>query len=269
MVSMNAVKAKTTEHKEASNPYLSIIMPAYNEEKNIVKSLSSIYAYLKDYDYSYEILVVDDGSFDNTAKIVQEFCKNHKGFKLVRNPHKGKGPTIWTGVMTAKGEYIYLADADMAAQISEIKRLFVWLVDESYDIAIASREGLGSSRINEPYYRHLMGRVFNLWVRLIAVSGIEDTQCGFKLFRKNSAKEIFKRLKIYGDSAKEIKEAYLGAFDVEVLYLAKKLGFKVKEVPVTWMYVKTQRINPIKDSVKMALDVLKVRVNDIRGLYKL
>ncbi|MBU1016850.1 MAG: dolichyl-phosphate beta-glucosyltransferase [Patescibacteria group bacterium] len=267
---MTVSNTKTTKQKPSpKNIYLSVVIPAYNEEKNIIKSLSSINAYLKEYDYSYEVLIVDDGSSDDTVKIVSDFCKSNSKFRLIKNPHRGKGPTVWTGVMEASGEFIYLADADLATPISEIKRLFVWLSDKSYDIAIASREGLGSSRISEPYYRHLMGRVFNLWVRIIAVKGIEDTQCGFKLFNKKSAKEIFAHLKIYGEGAPEIKDAYLGAFDVEVLYLAKKLGFKVKEVPVTWAYVKTQRLNPLRDSIKMAMDVLKVRVNDLKGVYAL
>ncbi|MFH1565833.1 MAG: dolichyl-phosphate beta-glucosyltransferase [bacterium] len=265
---MKSASVKTIKEELPSKGiYLSIVIPAYNEEKNIIKSLSSVYAYLKEYAYTYEVLVVDDGSSDNTISVVSDFCKAHKSFKLIKNSHKGKGPTVWSGVMAAKGEFIYLADADMATSISEIKRLFVWLTDESCDIAIASREGLGASRINEPYYRHLMGRVFNLWVRLIAVSGIEDTQCGFKLFKRHAAKDIFGHLKVYGEFSKEIGKAYFGAFDVEVLYLAKKLGYKVKEVPVTWMYVKTERLSPIKDSFKMAIDVLKVRVNDLKGVY--
>jgi len=259
---------KKIKQKTADSIYLSVVIPAFNEEKNIVKSLSSIFAYLKDYAYNYEVLIVDDGSSDNTVKLVSDFCKEHKKFRIIKNLHKGKGPTVWTGVMEARGEFIYLADADLATPISEIKRLFVWLVDDAYDIAIASREGLGSSRINEPYYRHLMGRIFNLWVRIVAIRGIEDTQCGFKLFRKDAAKKIFGYLRIYGQDATEIKDAYFGAFDVEVLYLAKKLGFKVKEVPVTWSYVKTQRLSPFRDSIKMAIDVLKVRVNDLKGVYK-
>ena len=250
------------------NPYLSIVVPAYNEERNIIKSLQSIYAYLKDYDYNFEVIVSDDGSSDNTAKLVSEFCNTHKDFKLTSNKHKGKGPTVWKGVMEAKGEFIYLADADLAAPISEIKRLFVWLVDEGYDIAIASREGLGASRIGEPYYRHLMGRIFNLFIRIIAISGIDDTQCGFKLFKNKAAKDIFSRFKLYGRDSGEIRYAYTGAFDVEVLYIAKKLDYRIKEVPVTWAYVKTDRVNPIRDSVKMSLDVLKIKINDLKGVYK-
>jgi len=248
-------------------PYLSIVIPAYNEERNIAKSLSSIYNYLKDYDYKYEVIVSDDGSSDDTARVVRDFCKDHKHFGLLSSIHKGKGPAVWAGVIAASGEYIYLADADLATPISEIKRLFVWLVDEGYDIAIASREGLGSSRIGEPYYRHLMGRVFNLWVRLIAVPGVEDTQCGFKLFKRDAARDIFSRLKLYGRDAKEIGSAYMGAFDVEVLYLARKLRYKIKEVPVVWNYVETQRLSPLRDSVKMAVDVVRVRLNDFRGVY--
>jgi len=267
---MDPSKVKTTKQESASkNIYLSIVIPAYNEERNIIKSLSSIFSYLNGYDFSSEVLIVDDGSSDRTPELVSDFCKEHKDFRLIKNPHKGKGPSVWTGVMEAKGEFVYLADADMAAPISEIKRLFVWLVSEGYDIAIASREGLGASRIGEPYYRHLMGRVFNLFIRIIAVPGIDDTQCGFKLFKNKAAKDIFSRFKLYGKDAGKIKHAYTGAFDVEVLYIAIKLGYRIKEVPVTWTYVKTHGVNPIRDSIKMPLDVLKIKLNDLKGVYKL
>ncbi len=126
---------------------------------------------------------------------------------------------------------------------------------------------MGASRIGEPFYRHLMGRVFNFVVQVIALPGINDSQCGFKLFKGAVAKDLFSRLKVYGASAPEIKKAYFGAFDVEVLYLAKKLKYSVKEVPVTWTYVKTNRVSPFIDSIKMFSDVVKIKLNDLRGVY--
>ncbi|MFZ2664601.1 MAG: glycosyltransferase family 2 protein, partial [Patescibacteria group bacterium] len=128
--------------------------------------------------------------------------------------------------------------------------------------------GIGARRIGEPFYRHLMGRVFNLLVQLIALPGISDSQCGFKLFKGDVAKDVFSRLSIYGVKAVDIEKPYLGAWDVEVLYLARKLGYTIKQVPVTWTFVKTKRLSPVKDSLKMAWDVLKIRVNDLRGKYR-
>jgi hypothetical protein len=170
--------------------------------------------------------------------------------------------------MEASGEYIYLADADLAAPISEIKKFSVWIKEHEFDLVIASREGMGAKRVGEPFYRHVMGRVFNLVVQAVALPGIKDTQCGFKLFKASAAKDIFERLKIYGPEAKEIKKAYLGAFDVEVLFLARKLGYKIKQVPIVWTYVRTTRLNPFSDSINMAKDVVKVRINYLKGIYK-
>lgn len=240
----------------------------YNEADKITSTLTQVVGFMRDYARSFEVVVVDDGSADNTADLVENFAKENPEIKLIKNPHKGKGPSVWKGMMTAEGYYIYMADADLAAPISAIKKLTTWLKDHDFDVVIASREGVGAERVGEPFYRHLMGRVFNYWVQLIALPGIKDSQCGFKLFKHKVAKDIFSRLTIYGDEAKEREKAYLGAFDVEVLYLAKKQGYKVKEIPVTWTYVKTQRLNPFSDSVNMALDVIRVRLNDLRGVYR-
>lgn len=254
--------------KRNSTIEYSVVIPAYNEADKIVRTLTQVVAFMDDFAKSYEVLVVDDGSADNTAAIVEGFSKENQTVRLIRNRHKGKGPTVWTGVMKADGEYIYMADADLATPISELKKLSLWIKEKDYDIVIASREGSGALRVGEPFYRHLMGRVFNKWVQIVALPGIKDSQCGFKLFKKNTAKEIFKKLAIYGKETKEIEKAYLGAFDVEVLYLAKKLKKRVKELPVTWSYVATTRLNPISDSINMAKDVFIVRINDLRGKYK-
>lgn len=247
----------------------SIVIPMYNEADKITSSLTQVVNFMNGFSDSYEVLAIDDGSSDNTVAKVEEYIKDYPQIKLFKNVHKGKGPTIWAGVMHAQGEYIYLADADLSAPISELKKLFFWISEHDFDIVIASREGVGSVRVSEPLYRHIMGRVFNLLVQLIALPGIKDSQCGFKLFKSKVAKDIFTRLHIYGPSAKEISQAYFGAFDVEVLFLARKLGYKLKEVPVAWTYVKTTRLSPFRDSLKMALDVFKVKLNDLKGFYRI
>lgn len=246
----------------------SIVIPAFNESDKITSTLTKVLGFMRTFSDDFEVIVVDDGSKDNTADLVEEYAKSNPEVKIIRNPHKGKGPTVWKGVMEARGDLINLCDADLATPIEELKRLSMWTKEHDFDVVIASREDSGAERVNEPLYRHLMGRVFNFWVRVMALPGIKDSQCGFKLFTNKAAKDIFKRLAIYGEDAKELEGAYLGAFDVEVLYLAKKLGYKIKSLPVTWTYVKTTRLNPVFSSYNMARDVFKVRLNDMRGAYK-
>lgn len=247
----------------------SIVIPAFNEANKITATLTAVTTFMRSYAPSFNVFVSDDGSKDATAQLVEDFAKNNPEVILLKNKHKGKGYAVYSGVQAADGDLIYIADADLSAPIGELRKLSVWVKDQGFDVVIASREGTGAQRVDEPFYRHLMGRVFNFWVRTIALPGIKDSQCGFKLFTKTAAKEIFNRLKIYGQEAKELDKAYLGAFDVEVLYLARKHKYKIKEVPVIWTYVKTNRLNPLQDSIKMAMDVLKVRFNDLRGLYSI
>jgi len=245
----------------------SIAMSAFNEADKISSTITQILGFMREFSPSFELIIVDDGSADNTAEVIEKMQEGNPELILVKNPHKGKGFGIWTAVMKAQGEYIYTTDADLSTSISELKKLSVWAKDQSFDIVIASREGIGAERVGEPFYRHLMGRVFNFLVQIIALPGIQDSQCGFKLFKKKAAKDIFSRLQIYGSDSKEIKKAYFGAWDVEVLYLARKLKYTIKQVPVTWIHVKTTRLSPLNDSIKMALDVLKVRINDLKGKY--
>lgn len=246
----------------------SIVIPAYNESDKITSTLTQIISFMKDFSQEYEVIVVDDGSTDNTSIIVDEYSLGIPEIKLIKNNHKGKGHTIWTGINAAQGEYIYMCDADLATPISEIKKMLVWLNEHDFDIVIASRQGLGAKRIDEPFYRHFIGRAFNLWVQLFALKGISDSQCGFKLFKKHAAKEIFGRLSIYGENAKETNKPFFGAFDVEVLFIARKLGFKIKELPVEWHHIKTKNFDFFNNSYKMALDVLKVRINELKGVYR-
>lgn len=247
-------------------PYLSVIVPAYNEEPNFKNgTISEVSTYLEKQPYSYEIIIVDDGSEDQTAALAQDFAQKHKNVRVIKNPHQGKAETVKTGVRQAKGRLILFTDFDQATPISEIEKLLPFFPE--YDIVIGSRQLPGAQREREPFYRHWMGLVFNLVVQTLAVRGIWDTQAGFKCFKGEIAKELFGNLKVYGQG-KKVKGALVTAFDVELLFIAKKKGYKIKEVPIIWHHVATSRVNPLKDSVRMFRDVLKVRLNDLRGIYK-
>lgn len=247
-------------------PFLSVIIPAYNEEPNFKKGvLDEVPEYLSKQDYSYEVLIVDDGSEDATAKLSENFAKKHKNFRVIRNPHQGKAETVKRGVVESKGDLILFTDFDQATPLSEVEKLLPYFPE--YDVVIGSRQLPGAKRQKEPFYRHLMGLGFNLVVQAFAVRGIWDTQAGFKCFKGNIAKKLFEKLKVYGQS-KVVKGALVTAFDVELLFLAQKLGYKIKEIPIAWHHVATTRVNPIKDSLRMFKDVVKIRLNDLRGIYK-
>jgi dolichyl-phosphate beta-glucosyltransferase len=246
--------------------FISIIIPAYNEEKNFEKgALVKIARYLKNFSYPYEVVLVDDGSDDKTASLIKDFIKNKKDWRLIKNPHQGKAAAVARGVKMAEGENILFTDFDQATPLAEVEKLLPFL-KKGYDIIIGSREVEGAKREKEPFYRHLMGKVFNLIVQIFALPGIHDTQCGFKLFRAPVAKKLFLQLQIYKPEI--IRTAFTGAFDVELLYLAQKRGFKIAEVPVFWQHYPTNRINPVRDSMRMFFDVLKIRLYDWLGKYE-
>lgn len=245
----------------------SIVIPVYNEESRATKTLTQVLSFMNTFAPAFEIIVVDDGSKDKTADSVESYIKDHPEIKLIRNDHKGKGPTVRTGVLASNGKYIYTIDCDLSTPMDELKRLANWIIDNDYDIVIASREGLGAKREGEPIYRHVMGRVFNLVVQTLALKGIQDSQCGFKLYKNQVAKTIFCNLIVYGENTKKLTSAFLGAFDVEVLFIAKTLGYKIKEVPVKWVFAKTTRLNPLVDSYKMGRDVLRIKILGLKGAY--
>lgn len=248
-------------------PFLSVIVPAFNEERRLPQTLQTISDYLARQSYASELIVVDDGSMDRTAQIVEAFCATHPNVKLIRNDHRGKGYAVRTGMLAARGHIVLFSDADLSTPIEEIAEMLPWF-ERGYGVVIGSREGKGARRIKEPFYRHIMGRVFNMIVRLLTVRGIDDTQCGFKAFRDDVARDVFSRMKLYGENAKRVTDAMVTGFDVEVLYLAQKAGVKIKEVPVEWRYGNETKVNPLKDSWRNFRDVVMVRWNDLRGKYK-
>jgi glycosyltransferase involved in cell wall biosynthesis len=258
--------------QSADEIFLSVVIPAYNEAARLPDSLQKVLSYLEARDYIYEVIVVDDGSSDNTADLGENFVKqaavndSRSSIRIVRNPHRGKGYAVRTGMLVAQGRYILFSDADLSAPIEEVEKLLKYLKGK-YDIAIGSREGKGAERIDEPFYRHLMGRVFNTAVRVVALPQFNDTQCGFKAFRREVAHTLFRNLHLYGEDTPDAQGALVTGFDVEVLYLALKWGYKIKEVPVRWFYSKGANVNPVKDSYRLFKDIARVRMNDLRGVY--
>ena len=240
---------------ETDRPFLSIIIPAHNEERRLPGSLEKIVAFLERQDYQAEVIVVDNGSRDNTSGVVEGFMARYPFISLIREERRGKGLAVKLGMLAARGEYLFLCDADLSMPIEEVAK-FLPPQLEDYDVAIASREVEGARRYGEPPHRHLMGRVFNLIVRLLAVRGFQDTQCGFKCFRREVARDIFSRQTMEG-----------WGFDVEVLFIAQKRGYRIVEVPINWYYMANSRVRPIRDSIRMFREVLQVRINDWRGVY--
>lgn len=242
-----------------NNTTISIVIPSYNEENRILSSLNNIQRYMDKHFPDYEIIVVDDGSTDNTIGVVTESMKKNPKLRLIRNKvNKGKGYSVKNGFLNSKGHYLLFSDADLSTPIGEIEKLMDF-IDNHYDVAIGSR-GLKESdiKIHQPIHRETMGKIFNLFVRALTIKEFKDTQCGFKLFKRKAALAICKRQQIERFS-----------FDVEMLYIAKKLGYKIKEVPIQWFNSPNSRVNPIKDSMKMFIDLLKIRFNDLIGKYKM
>ncbi|MEE8465174.1 MAG: dolichyl-phosphate beta-glucosyltransferase [Dehalococcoidia bacterium] len=228
-------------------PFLSIVIPAFNEEARISDTLSQVVEYLSARDYAWEIVVADDGSQDRTADLVDRVAMEHPNVRILRLPHRGKGWAVKNGMLEAQGEYRLLCDADLAVPIVQVERLLPPLGPGS-DIVLGSREASGAARFGEPARRHLMGRVFNLLVTLLAVPGLADTQCGFKCFRGEAAQDLFPQQTMDGF-----------AFDVELLYLARKRGLTFAEVGVDWHYRSQSKVRPVRDSLAMTIDLLKIR----------
>lgn len=236
-------------------PLLSIIIPAYNEEQRLPDSLTSIMTFLQDQSYEAEVLVVDNGSQDRTAQIVKEFTIGYPNLLLLREDRAGKGLAVRRGMLEARGEYRFICDADLSMPIEEVNK-FIPPSSTDFDIAIASREVEGAIRYNEPLFRHFIGRIFNFLVQIVAVPGFKDTQCGFKCFRSSAADDLFRVQHLDG-----------WTFDVEVLYIALKRGYKIIEVPIHWYYHPASRIHVVRDSIHMFIDLFRIRRNWKRNHY--
>ena len=250
-----------------TGPSLSLVVPAYNEAARIGATLAAAVAFLAAQPYAGELIVVDDGSTDDTLALATAFAGRDPRVVAVANPHRGKAYAVRSGVARARGKVIGFTDADLATPIDSLDRVLPLLADGT-DVVIGSREGKGAVRRDEPFYRHLMGRVFNGLVQLLALPGIQDSQCGFKILRGPVARELFGALLLYGDDAPPPKGPAVTAFDVELLYLARRRGYRIAALPVLWRYVAGSKVSSLRDSVRLFRDVVMVRLNALLGRYR-
>ena len=241
-----------------TTPVLSVVVPAYNEAAGIDTTITRLVDYLASCPRDWELLVVNDGSEDETAAVVLKRCEQEPRIRLVDAPHGGKGAAVRRGMLEARGRFRFICDADLSMPPKHIDRFFDGTDgNPRFDVAVGSREAPGARRIGEPWRRHFIGRVFNWIVRIFAVRGIQDTQCGFKLFRATAADEIFRLQKLDG-----------WAFDVELLFLARKAGYSIGEIAIDWSFgQRSSRVSLVLGGLAF-LDILKIRLNDMRGGYR-
>ena len=245
---------------------LSVVIPSYNEMGNLRKGvLDHLDHYLTRQKYDFEAIVVDDGSNDGGKEFVRNFVKDNKKFRLIENNHMGKAAAVTSGVLAATGDYILFTDMDQATPIEEVEKLIPH-IQKDFDIVIGSRN---AERKGSPMVRIFISRSAIILRKLIVGMGyISDTQCGFKLFKREAAHKIFEKIKAIHHGYASIKSSSVTAgFDMELLYIGLKMGYKIKEIPVDWLYVETRRVSPIKDSIEGVMDLVKIRSNILKGVY--
>ena len=236
--------------------FLSIVIPTYNEEAIISETLGQVAEFLQTRGYTWEVVVADDGSTDATARLAGNFAQDNPQVRLLNLSHRGKGGAVRDGMLEATGQYRFICDADLSMPIEQVERFFPPLA-QALDLAIGSREASGARRIGEPAYRHMMGRFFNALVRVLAVPGLRDTQCGFKCFRGEIVPLLFNRQTMDGF-----------AFDVEVLFLARKENLSIGEIGIDWHFRQGSKVRPLRDAIAMTRDLLAIRWRDWRGCYE-
>lgn len=246
--------------------YLSVVIPAFDEMANLQKGvLEKVNIYLDKCKFTSEVIIVDDGSRDGTVEFLKKFSKDFPRFRVIENPHTGKGGAVTTGVLSSVGKIVLFTDMDQATPIEEIDKLLPFFA-KGYDVVIGSRN---SKRKGSPISRQIISRGFMLLrTTIVGLSGISDTQCGFKAFEKEAAHKIFQKIYDMHSGFKKISgSAVTAGFDIELLFIADRFGYSIKEVPVTWLYVETRRVSPIKDSVDGVRDLIKIRQNALSGKY--
>ena len=235
-----------------TRPFLSIVIPAYNEERRLPATLERVVAFLQTRDYSWEVVVADDGSGDATGQIVTDLAAGRPEIRLLSLPHRGKGGAVKAGMLAAAGEYRFLCDADLSMSIEQVER-FLPPQLEGVDVGIGSRQMAGARRIGEPLSRYFTSRMYNRLIRWLLLPGIQDTQCGFKSFRGEAAEELFRRQEIEGF-----------AFDWEILYLGRRQGLTLREVPIEWEYRTGSKVR-FRDGLGLLRDLARIRWRLRRG----
>lgn len=227
-----------------------MVVPAYNEEDRLPRTLARLHEYYTAAPYPFDVVVVSDGSSDGTNRLVQEFAVDHPAFRLLSySPNRGKGYAVRMGILGAQGDLVLFCDADLATPQEETEKLLA-SVEAGADVAIGSRPLRESNlEVRQPLYREFLGRAFNTAVQTLAIRGINDTQCGFKLFRKKAADEIFRRCSLDGFS-----------FDFEALMIARDLGYRIDEVPIRWRHQEGSKVSLVRDGLRMLRDLLKLRL---------
>jgi dolichyl-phosphate beta-glucosyltransferase len=250
-----------------NGPSFSLVIPAYNEAPRITETIRESISWLTRQPFVSELIVVDDGSDDATPTLAEGALSAYPRGRVIRIAHGGKAAAVRAGMLAATGEQIAFSDADLATPLRYLTDLRAALA-EGCDVAIGSREGVGARRIGEPPYRHLMGRVFNGLVRLILIPDVQDTQCGFKLFRAEVARDLLHRSRLYRDGGQNVSGPRVTAFDVELLMIARLNGYRVCSVPVIWSYGEGSKVRPARDTWHNVRDVLDVWIGARRGRYR-
>ncbi|MCC6892448.1 MAG: glycosyltransferase family 2 protein [Anaerolineae bacterium] len=232
-----------------------MVIPAHNEEFRLPPSLEQIDAFLKTQPYEAEVIIVENGSTDRTVEVSQAFAATHPYVRVIEAAVRGKGLAVKEGMLVAKGDFRFICDADLSMRIDDLPQFLPPQTGDA-DIIIASREGKGANRVGEPALRHFIGRVNNLIIKLTAVNGFEDTQCGFKMFSREAAEDLFRVQQMVG----------IG-FDIELLFVAKKRGYKIKQVPITWYFDADSRMRLIGDSLNLLVEIWQIRRNWFWGVY--
>jgi glycosyltransferase involved in cell wall biosynthesis len=235
--------------------FLSIIIPAHNEEKRLPRTLEQVFAFLEKQAYTAEVVVVENGSADRTLEIAQSFAAQHPQLRILQNNERGKGLAVRRGMLEARGQFRFICDADLSMPIEEIVK-FVPPALTDFDVAIGSREAPGAVRYNEPAYRHWGGRAINLIIRLLILPGLQDTQCGFKCFSAEASERLFKLQTLPGWS-----------FDIELLFLARRAGMRIHEIPIHWYFGEDSKVSAVRDALNMIRDIFRIHGNARRGIY--
>lgn len=248
-----------------TTPSVSVVVPVYNESSRISLSLERIWSYFQSTEPRPQILVVDDGSSDDTLRRARDFARHHGNVQILAEPHRGKASAVLAGLQHASGDIAGFMDIDLATPLEAWEECRKALY-EGASVAIGSREGVGAQRVDEPWYRHFMGRVFNGLVRLLLLPGIHDTQCGFKFFTRDALEDVLPRTLLYRD-AEVVRMPRVTAFDVELLFIARQHDHQIAVIPVTWHYGEQSKVNAFTDTLQNLRDVLTVRVNGWLGRY--